>query len=62
MFYSKGLTSIAFPETDTRNLSTIFTVVRADDTSIKSFKDLQDKSACIPQFGGKGTYYVFAFS
>ncbi|KYB29543.1 Transferrin-like Protein [Tribolium castaneum] len=49
----KELTSIAFPETDTRYLSQIFVVKRADDSSIKSFSDLKGKSACIPQFGGK---------
>ncbi|XP_044259528.1 transferrin-like [Tribolium madens] len=49
----KGLTSVAFPETDTRNLSQIFIVKRVDDASIKSFSDLKGKSACIPQFGGK---------
>jgi hypothetical protein len=50
---NKGLTSIAFPETDSRNLSVILAVIKADDSSISSFNDLQGKKACIPLFGGK---------
>ncbi|RZB39249.1 transferrin-like, partial [Asbolus verrucosus] len=50
---SKGLKSIAFPDTMTTNLSIILTVKRSDDDSIKKFEDLKGKKVCLPRYGGK---------
>ncbi|KAJ8921907.1 hypothetical protein NQ315_008540 [Exocentrus adspersus] len=50
----KGLTVVAYPETDTRQLSSILIVVRADATdSPKSLQELKGKRSCFPEYGGK---------
>lgn len=49
----KDLVGIAYPEINPENLATIVIVVRNDTTDINSLKDLQGKSACFPQYGGK---------
>ncbi|CAH1116217.1 unnamed protein product [Phaedon cochleariae] len=49
----KGLSVVAYPETDNRQLSAIVIVLRNDTTDVKSFKDLRGKSACLPEYGGK---------
>uniref|UniRef100_V5I8N4 Transferrin n=1 Tax=Anoplophora glabripennis TaxID=217634 RepID=V5I8N4_ANOGL len=50
----KGLTVVAYPETDTRQLSSILVVIRADATDPpKSLSDLKGKRSCFPEYGGK---------
>ncbi|KAG5876694.1 hypothetical protein JTB14_025820 [Gonioctena quinquepunctata] len=49
----KGLTFVAYPETDNRQLSSIIIVVRNDTNDITSLRDLKGKKACIPEYGGK---------
>lgn len=46
---------MAYPETDTRQLSSILVVVRADATDPpKTLSDLKGKRSCFPEYGGKG--------
>ncbi|CAH1101601.1 unnamed protein product [Psylliodes chrysocephalus] len=49
----KGLTSVAYPETYNMHLASVVVVVRNDSTEINSLKDLKDKKACFPQYGGR---------
>ncbi|XP_074025706.1 transferrin isoform X2 [Leptinotarsa decemlineata] len=49
----KGLTVVAYPDTDLRQLSSVVIVVRKDTGDIKSLRDLKGKRACLPEYGGK---------
>ncbi|KAJ8971258.1 hypothetical protein NQ317_011617 [Molorchus minor] len=49
----KELTVVAYPETDTRQLSSILITVSANNSEIKSLNDLKGKKACLPEYGGK---------
>ena len=54
MYFRKGLTTVAYPETDSRKVSRILIVLKNETSWYKSFKDLKGKRACIPEYGGKG--------
>lgn len=57
-YFRKGLTGLAFPETDFRNLSSILVVKNSSETTINSFEDLKNKRLCLPRYGGKGIIFL----